>query len=295
MTPVQEIIINGTKVIIKRDDLNHPIIQGNKLRKLKYNVVAAKNSNCQTLVTFGGAFSNHIVATAYAAKMAELKSVGFIRGDELANKQERWSKTLNWASEYGMELVFLDRQAYRQKSQSTVFRQALKKINNPYVLPEGGSNKLACQGVAELVDELNSQLTGSPTHIVCACGTGGTLAGIIQGVSKYNDQCKVIGIPVLKGLHSLETEINQWLRDIKPMPEWSLLSKYHFGGYARSNSKLIEFACQFTKTHGIELDKIYNSKSFFALSDLIDKAVIKTTDRPLIIHTGGLQGGSFDA
>ena len=288
ITPVE--IINtfkGVNILIKRDDLNHDIVQGNKLRKLKYNVKFAIENNYNTLATFGGAWSNHIVATAQAANLCGINCIGFIRGEELLNKQYKWSATLKQAEKFGMNLVFLSRQEYRLKHNSKIVKQHIKNIST-YLVPEGGSNQLALKGVAEIINELKQQIK-TPTHIITACGTGGTLAGLINGVAEHGWDTEVIGIPVLKGAEFLEKEVSEFVKSNKS--NWKMFFDYHAGGYAKSSQIIVDFGNKFVNDTGIDLDKIYTSKSFFAAFDLIEKGHIKAGSNIVILHTGGLQGG----
>ncbi len=290
---VNHIKIETVSVAVVREDLNHPVIQGNKWRKLKYNLLAAEQADAAGLLTFGGAYSNHLVATACAAKEAGLDSYGVVRGDELELQPEKWSQTLKDAQQFGMKLCFVSREAYRKKEQGNKVRSWLADLKGEVmVIPEGGSNLLAVRGVAELVDELVAQNI-RPTQLFCALGTGGTVAGIIQGVTKHALDCQVLAVPVLKGLHGVKNDINQWLcGDVKP-DGLRFLTDYHFGGYANWTAELRDFAIEFQQQHHIPLDKVYNAKSFYALSDWIKQGRITASDRPVIINTGGLQGGQF--
>ncbi len=293
ITPCQSIDIMGVSVVVKREDLNHSVVQGNKLRKLKYNLINAVEGSYKTLVTFGGAYSNHLLATAYAAKSLDIRVVGIVRGDELKNQQSIWSETLYQCQKLGMELHFVDRANYRQKQQSTKINGMILGFESPLVIPEGGSNDLAVKGMAELVMELSTQ-TRPPTHLLCPVGTGGTLAGIISGVRQMNWNCQVIGVAVLKGLRSVKKDVEQWLMSSDPDVSWQISHDYHCGGYAKHTQELAGFSVAFNQQHGIALDKIYNSKSFYALAHMIQNGIIKSSDRPLIVHTGGLQGGIFE-
>lgn len=286
--------MSGVAVWVKREDLNHPIVQGNKLRKLKYNLIQAQQQNCRSLITFGGAFSNHLLAVAFAAKQHGFKSVGVVRGDELKNHPQKWSKTLNQAAKYGMQLHFISRSEYRKKQHSETFQKILSNTEQAYLLPEGGSNPLAVQGMAEMVDELLTQMP-PPEAVFCPLGTGASCAGIICGLAAQEINCKVYATAVLKGLHSVKDDIKQWTKHIKNPPKWQILHNYHCGGYAKSNSNLRKFSTDFTAKHDIPLDKIYNAKSFFALQNLIDQHIIKPKQSIAIIHTGGLQGGVFES
>jgi 1-aminocyclopropane-1-carboxylate deaminase/D-cysteine desulfhydrase-like pyridoxal-dependent ACC family enzyme len=290
-TPLQRLNpIKGINISVKRDDLNHLVIQGNKLRKLKYNIKYAIENNCKCVATFGGAYSNHLLATAQAAQIFGYTSFGFVRGDELEKQPQKWSQTLIQAQAFGMKLIFLSRHEYRLKEDSEIVKKHLNmQTSVHYVIPEGGSNALAVQGVKELIGELNLQKF-SPTHIICACGTGGTLAGLIEGVAAHKMKAQIIGIPVLKGAEFLTQDIV----DLSPnhaQVQWQLNHNYHAGGYAKSNQKTLEFAHNFSLLNKIALDKIYTAKSFYATYDLILNGEITSESSVLIIHTGGLQGG----
>lgn len=283
-------------VAIKRDDLNHPIIQGNKLRKLKYNLQYAIVNKKTCIATFGGAWSNHVVATAKASYLCGLESIGFIRGDELHNKPHLWSKTLHNANKYNMNLIFLSRKEYRLKQNSKVVKQVfVDNENKVHLVPEGGSNAMALKGISEIIGELEHQ-NQNPTHIITACGTGGTMAGLINGVAESNWNTKIIGIPVLKNGTFLKQDINDLLsvkNSNKHLVNWELFDSYHFGGYAKTNQELIDYGVGFFKKTGVKLDKIYTAKSFYAAYDLITKGEINANSEVLILHTGGLQGGSI--
>lgn len=291
ITPLQVIeSYQDISISIKRDDLNHQIIQGNKLRKLKYNIKYAIDNNYHSIATFGGAWSNHIVATARAAALCHISSIGFIRGDELENQPNKWSHSLVQAADCGMQLVFLSRQEYRQKLHGQSVNCFIKKYAHPiYIIPEGGSNTRALQGVSEIIDELAEQ-TKEPGYIITACGTGGTMAGLIDGVAQHNWMTKVIGISVLKGANYLIDEV-QKLSVHHSKVSWQISHNYHAGGYAKIDNKTEQFAKQFSKKTGIYLDLIYTAKAFFGAYDLIKSGEIQTNSRIVIIHTGGLQGG----
>lgn len=288
----QTIQMLGLDIVVVREDLNHPIIQGNKLRKLKYNVLEAIDKGHHTLVTFGGAYSNHLLATAFAANQLGLKVIGIVRGDELKHNHSTWSETLYQCQLLGMHLHFVSRSSYRQKQNSRSIHEIISQLDFPLVIPEGGSNELAVRGMAELITDLSQQIK-PPSHIICPVGTGGTLAGIISGVKLHKWNCQVIGVSVLKGLQSVNKDIIQWLGSSDQEEIWQVLFDHHCGGYAKSTVELEQFCIGFKQQHGIQLDKIYNSKSFYALAQLIKSGQITAKDQPLIIHTGGLQGGVF--
>ncbi len=290
-TPCQVIDLLGVSVWVKREDLNHPVVQGNKMWKLKHNILAAKEQQSNAVVTFGGAFSNHLLATAYAAKAAGLASVGIVRGDELQDNQAVWSETLHRCAHYGMRLEFVNRTHYRQKQQSQAVQRILSELPHAYLIPEGGSNVLAAQGVADMVAELARQLSHEPTHLICPVGTGGTVAGLITGVSQQGWHSQVIGVAVLKGLDSIDADIQSWIKHLTQPVSWKVVHDFHGGGYAKRTPEMTRFAVAFSQQHDIPLDKIYNIKSFYAMAQMIKSGNITAQDRPLIIHTGGLQGG----
>jgi 1-aminocyclopropane-1-carboxylate deaminase len=283
----------GVKISVKRDNLNHHVVQGNKLRKLKYNIKYAIENNYQSIATFGGAWSNHIVATAKAAAFCQINSIGFIRGDELENQPNRWSPSLVKAADCGMQLVFLSRQEYRQKLKGDTVKSFIE--NHPhsiYYIPEGGSNARSLQGVSEIIDELAEQ-TREPGYIITACGTGGTMAGLIDGVAQHKWKTKVIGVSVLKGANYLLDEVKK-ISLHHSKEDWEISHKYHAGGYAKIDNKTEQFAKQFSKKTGIYLDKIYTAKAFYGAYDLIRSGEISPNSRVVIIHTGGLQGGIIE-
>ena len=265
------------KLFIKREDTIHPYISGNKYRKLKYNLVEAKNQRFDTLLTFGGAYSNHIAATAYTGKEAGLKTVGVIRGEELSSSW-RENPTLKWAHENGMRLHFVSRKVYRNKTHSDFLKELEKSLGQFYLLPEGGTNSLAVKGCEEILTENDAQFD----FICCCVGTGGTIAGLINSAKSYQT---VLGFPVLKG-DFLKEDILKFARN----DNWKLNSDYHFGGYAKINKDLVDFINQFKLKTGISLDPIYTGKMVFGIIDLIQKNFFKPGSQILAIHSGGLQG-----
>lgn len=263
------------KVYVKRDDLTHPWLSGNKFRKLKYNILEAKNKSINTIISFGGAYSNHIYALAGAGKLFGFKTIGIIRGQELTKNS---SPTLQFASEMGMELRFVDRESYRNKDSIVldIHKEAI-------FIPEGGSNSLALQGVSEMVDEIIDTI--DPDYICAAVGTGGTIAGI---ASNGNFKGQVVGIPVLKNADFLNDDIKTLL---SYQPEnLKLFGDYHYGGYAKSNSLLEDFIVNFEENFGFEIEQVYTAKLFCGVFDLIEKDYFQCNSTIVLIHTGGLQG-----
>lgn len=264
-------------LFIKREDKIHPLISGNKYRKLKYNIKKAKIAQYQTLLTFGGAFSNHIVATACAAHENGLKSVGIIRGEELAFKWKD-NPTLVKATELGMQLKFVTRLDYRNKHSVELVERLKAEYGHFYLLPEGGTNDLAIKGCEEILTEEDRRFS-----VVCSSvGTGGTIAGIINSVSLGQ---KVIGFPALKG-DFLKEDICKFATN----EQWNLQMDYHFGGYGKVSAELINFINDFKKETQIPLDPIYTGKMMFGILDMVKKDKFERDTKILAIHTGGLQG-----
>lgn len=262
---------------IKREDLIHPFVSGNKFRKLKYNLEEFLDKGYDTLVTFGGAFSNHIAATAFACKENRINCVGVIRGDELPSKIND-NHTLKFAQENGMKFEFVSRSLYKEK-ESEDFNNYLKsKYGNCYILPEGGTNVLAVKGCEEIVTEEDREYD----FICCAVGTGGTISGIINSVLPHQ---KVLGFPALKG-DFLQSEIRKFVEN----NNWSLVSDYHFGGYGKITEELVDFMNQFYRETKIPLDPVYTGKMVFGIMDLINKGYFPRNAKILMIHTGGIQG-----
>ncbi len=275
----QEIAINhkGISLFIKREDLLHPFVSGNKFRKLKYNLLQAKAENQKQVITFGGAFSNHIAATAFACQENNLKAVGIIRGDELASKINL-NPTLQFAKECGMEFDFVSRDKYREKAENSFLEELKSKYGNHYLIPEGGSNTLAAKGCEEILTIEDESFD----YLCCAVGTGTTIAGLINSASAKQ---KVLGFPALKG-DFLQNDIRKFAFN----SNWELITDYHFGGYGKVTPELIAFMNQFYNNTRIPLDPIYTAKMVFGVLDLIDKNYFPENSKILMIHTGGLQG-----
>jgi len=269
----------GLKVFVKRDDLIHPQISGNKWRKLKFNLLEAKKLGYTRLITFGGAHSNHLYALAAAGKHLGFETTGIIRGDEL---NAHSSLTLQYAHECGMRLVFVSREAYRDK-------KLLLKIyreSDQYIVPEGGSNALALAGVGEMYQEIVSQLGYIPDYVLCPVGSGGTIAGLINHAPKTH----IIGICVLKNAQYLETEILGLVENKENirLKNFEILWDFHHGGYAKKTPELHSFIEQFEETHHIKTEHVYSGKMFFAFYELL-KNKIKDNSTVVLIHTGGLR------
>ena len=268
---------NKIELYIKREDLLHPYISGNKFRKLKYNLLKAKEQQHTTLLTFGGAYSNHILAVAAAGKEYNFSTIGVIRGNELNNVN--LNHTLSLAKSFGMQFFFVDRETYRNKTSKKFINLLKNKFENFYILPEGGTNQLAVKGCQEI---LLSQDKEFFTHICCAIGTGGTVSGIINSSSQNQT---VLGFSALK-----ENFLLNDIRKFAKKDNFKIINAYHFGGYGKVTNQLIEFMNWFYKKTEIPLDPIYTAKMVFGVLDLINTNYFNENAKILLIHTGGLQG-----
>lgn len=266
---------------LKREDLLHPHISGNKWRKLKYNLQEARNQRKNTLLTFGGAYSNHIAAVAAAGQEFDFQTFGFIRGEP----HEPLNPTLTFAQNCGMQLHYLNRTTYREKQNLAFQRQLQADYPQAYLLPAGGTNSLAVKGCTEIIADIKVSFD----YIGCACGTGGTLAGIIAGLQ---GRAQVLGFPALKGGQFLAMDVTALLREYNghPYENWQLQTDYHFGGYAKVKPALIAFIQSFKATHHIQLEPIYNGKMLYGIYDLVQQGFFKSGSTIVAIHTGGLQG-----
>lgn len=269
---------NNIQLFIKRDDLLHPIISGNKFRKLKYNIQEAKRLRHTKFLTFGGAFSNHILAVAGAGAEFGFKTIGIIRGEELESKIYE-NPTLAKAQELGMQFHFVSRTAYRDKESSSFISFLCEKFGNFYLVPEGGTNDLAIKGCEEI---LTSEDKSYFTHIACAVGTGGTISGLINSSTEKQ---QLIGFSSLKGAF-----LSEVIRNFVVKTNWSISDAYHFGGYGKVNDELIQFLNSFYSQTSIPLDPVYTGKMVFGVLDWIEKGYFPPNAKILMIHTGGLQG-----
>ncbi len=276
-----EVNPNNISVDLLRIDKVHAYVSGNKWFKLKYNLLKAKEEGYTTLLTFGGAFSNHIHATAVAAKEAGFKSIGIIRGEETLPL----NPTLRMASFYGMKLHYVSRREYRTKTEPEFINKLKGNFGNFYLVPEGGTNQMAIRGAEEI---LEGHLINSYDYVVSAVGTGGTLTGLI---SKLNGKAEIIGISSLKG-NFLKEEVYNLLKLVNKeyLKNWQVSYNYHFGGYAKYSRELITFINNFKIEQGIPLDPIYTGKMMYGIADMAANRKFKENSKVLAIHTGGLQG-----
>ncbi|MCW4467369.1 pyridoxal-phosphate dependent enzyme [Flavobacterium sp. MFBS3-15] len=268
---------HNIRLTVKREDLLHPHISGNKFRKLKYNILRAKEEGRTTLLTFGGAFSNHIAATAAAGKEYGFEAVGIIRGEELVDKIVD-NPTLAFAESCGMKFKFVSREQYRDKTDVAFIAALREEFGDFYLVPEGGTNALAVKGCEEILSAGDEQFT----HVCCAVGTGGTISGLINSAGAGQ---RVLGFPALKGA-ALQEEIAIFAKNAN----WELVEEYHFGGYGKVTGELIAFMNDFFVETGILLDPVYTGKLFFGVIDMINKGIFPENSDILLIHTGGLQG-----
>jgi 1-aminocyclopropane-1-carboxylate deaminase len=281
-SPVSELyddrlIAPGVRVVLKRDDLTHPELPGNKWRKLKYNLAAAHDQGHDTLLTFGGAYSNHIRATAAAGHYGSFRTIGVIRGEE----HLPLNPSLSYAVDRGMRLTYLNRTTYRAKASKEVIESLHHEFGDFYLLPEGGSNREAVIGCAELPAELEAPFD----VLFCAVGTGGTLAGIAVGLSSNQ---RAVGIPVIRGGEYLEQEIVnlQTLAVGGRSGNWSLDCNYHFGGYAKRTTELDHFINDFEARHDLRLDRVYVAKMMYALFDQIERGTFTPGTTIVALITG---------
>ena len=262
-------------VFVKRDDLIHPFISGNKWRKLKYILEKAATYKKRHLVTFGGAYSNHLLATACAAAKFGFKSTGIVRGEEVKNP------TLLLCSIFGMELIFVSRGDYRNKN--LLFEHYFGSSLDAFFIDEGGASEEAVKGCTEIISELSS----SYDHIFCACGTGTTVSGIINGIEEHKLKTAIHAVPVFKDGSFIKNEI---LKYSKPSASFKMHLNYNFGGYAKTTAELIDFIRSFTSQTGILIDPIYTGKLFYGIHNLIQEDYFTVNSTILAIHTGGLVG-----
>ncbi|GGW68308.1 1-aminocyclopropane-1-carboxylate deaminase [Winogradskyella epiphytica] len=265
------------QIDIKLDYLNHKYISGNKYRKLKYNLLEAKGLGFTKILTFGGAYSNHIAAVAAAGKEFGFDTIGIIRGEELVDKIES-NSTLSFAKDQGMLFHFISRNVYREKTSATFLNDLKSRFGSFYLIPEGGTNSLAIKGCEEILRLEDSKYD----YICCAVGTGGTISGLINSSQSHQH---ILGFPALKG-----DFLREDIRKFAHQENWSLITDYHFGGYGKIKPELIAFINQFKNRYHIPLDPIYTGKMMYGIFDLMDKGFFAEGSQILAIHTGGLQG-----
>ncbi|MCU4188952.1 pyridoxal-phosphate dependent enzyme [Flavobacterium sp. HXWNR29] len=275
---IEMVFPNGIELYIKREDLLHPIISGNKFRKLKYNLEEAKKLGFKKILTFGGAFSNHIVAVAGAGVAFGFETIGVIRGEELIDKVQE-NPSLAFAQQNGMRFHFVDRTTYRDKSDKKFVESLHDLYGDFYLIPEGGTNQLAIKGCEEI---LTAKDKSTFDFVCCAMGTGGTISGIINSANATQE---IIGFSSLKGGF-----LSDVIRNFVQKENWNINCEYNFGGYGKVSDELIRFLNIFHQQTNISLDPIYTGKMMFGILDLIQKDYFPAHSKILAIHTGGLQG-----
>ena len=276
---------HGVRLLLWRDDLLNPDLPGNKARKLKYNLQEATWEGFTDLLTFGGAYSNHLAAVAAAGRLFGFATIGLVRGEE----HQPLNSTLARCQADGMQLHYLDRTTYRRRTEPAFLAEIQQQFGHPYLLPEGGTNALALRGVAELIGELRQHTDFDAVAV--AAGTGGTLAGLALGLAEARYPARVIGVAALKGADFLRAEIDTLTQAAagQRLTNYELHTGYHFGGYAKLPPELREFIQQFEADSGVLLDPIYTGKLLFGVLDLIDKDYFTPGSTVVAVHTGGLQ------
>ncbi|MEE1943532.1 pyridoxal-phosphate dependent enzyme [Pedobacter sp. KR3-3] len=275
-SPVQAIHFEHLHPIwVKRDDLIDPYISGNKWRKLQYILADAQQRGQKHLVTFGGAYSNHLVATAAAASRHGFQATAFVRGEAVENEMLLLCKL------FGMQLIFVDRESYQDKR--SLFDKHFFHQEDAYFIDEGGASAEAVRGCAAIIDELPLAYD----HIFCAAGTGTTAAGLLQGINAQQLPTRLHVVPVLKNGDFIADEIAKYESNLNQL---TLHTDYHFGGYAKTTPQLLKFMAAFVSQTGLLVDPVYTAKLFFAINDLAGKGFFKKDDKILAIHTGGLLG-----
>jgi 1-aminocyclopropane-1-carboxylate deaminase/D-cysteine desulfhydrase-like pyridoxal-dependent ACC family enzyme len=272
----------GVNVIVKREDLNHPLVSGNKWWKLKYNLIAAAETAHKTILTFGGAFSNHIYATAAASREAGFKSIGLIRGERTLPL----NPILEFATLQGMQIHYLAREAFRLKATDPFIQKLRDQFGEFFLIPEGGSNVLAVKGCAEFAETELKQIHCD--HILLPVGTGGTMAGLICGLKGEKN---IIGISVLKGGSFLKAVVENLIHDFSGnrYPNWSLLTEYHHGGYAKVTPQFLNFIDEMKKLNDLPLDPVYTGKLLWGAIKEIESGSFKRGSTILLLHTGSAQ------
>ncbi|MGI4863952.1 MAG: 1-aminocyclopropane-1-carboxylate deaminase/D-cysteine desulfhydrase [Janthinobacterium lividum] len=278
-------IRHGVRLLLWRDDLLHPDLPGNKARKLKYNLQAAHQQGHSRLLTFGGAYSNHLAAVAAAGRLYGFATIGLVRGEA----HEPLNPTLARCVADGMQLHYLDRTTYRRRAEPAFLAEIQQQFGHAYLLPEGGTNALALRGVAELIGELRQHTDFDAVAV--AAGTGGTLAGLALGLVEANYPARALGVAALKGGDFLRAEMDALTQAAvgQTFDNYELHTGYHFGGYAKLPPELRAFIQDFEAQFGVLLDPIYTGKLLFGVLDLIGNGHFARGSTVVAVHTGGLQ------
>ena len=281
----------GVRLLLWRDDLRHPDLPGNKARKLKYNLLAVREQGYTRLLTFGGAYSNHLAAVAAAGRLYGFETLGLVRGEAHAPL----NPTLAGCAADGMALHYLDRSTYRRRAEPALLAELQQRYGPAYLLPEGGTNALALRGVAELIGELRQHTDFDAVAV--AAGTGGTLAGLLLGLAETAYPARAVGVAALKGADFLRAEVAALTQAAygQILDNYELHTDYHFGGYAKLPPELREFIQDFHAQFGVLLDPIYTGKLLFGVLNLLEKGHFAPGSTVVAVHTGGLQAwAGFD-
>ena len=257
-------------VDVLRLDTLHDTISGNKCFKLKYNLLAAQEQGADTIISFGGAYSNHLHALAYACKLFGIKAIGMVRGEDVENP------TLTDCKNWGMELRFISRTDYRKKTEPDFLDTIQAQYPNSFIIPEGGDNALGQKGCTEILDRID---TASYDLLCCSIGTGTTLSGLAASFKK-----EIWGFAPFKNAHSLKEQLTNSISKLQ------YIDAYNFGGFGKVSDELLHYMQLFKDTHQIELDRVYTSKMFWGLENSLNENVTLQDKKILVVHTGGLQG-----
>jgi len=289
VTPINHPLLSKKEIqlFIKRDELIHPVIQGNKWRKLKYNLINAQKNNSQTILSFGGAYSNHLHALAYAANQLGIQSIGIIRGEAPSPLNPCLQDITDW----GMHLKFITRIEYKQKNVAAFLKNLKQEFGEYYLIPEGGNNAEGKKGCAEILSELQDNYD----FICCEIGSGTMFSSLIE--HNTNPQTQLLGFAVMKN-PQLDQDISDSLISLKKQPavstaistHWKINHDYHFGGFAKTTNELNDFINTFKRDHNIQLEPVYSGKLLWGIFDLIQQDYFKPGSKLLAIHGGGLQG-----
>lgn len=274
---------NNVQLWVKRDDLIHPIISGNKWRKLSHALQSAVDNQCRHIVSFGGGFSNHLHALGYCCQKLGIRLTAIVRGDYSANPSPMLADLLNWQT----DIQYVNRITYQKRTDNDYLNTLQQTYPDALIIPEGGSQQQALVGMADVIAELTQHYD----YIVAPVASGGTLAGLVYANNQQKLNSRVLGIAVLKGQGYLERLVSDLLpQSVKNPPDWQINHDYHCGGYAKSPSYLQTFCTAFFNHTQIPVEPVYSGKIFYALQQLISQNYFSENSKILALHTGGLQG-----
>ncbi len=272
----------GLELYVKREDLLDPRLSGNKSHKLRLNLAAARARGCQRVVSFGGAYSNHLHALAWAGRQAGLQTVGVVRGELV----QPLNATLRDAEEWGMQLVPVSRSEYRRRDDPDYVAAVSARYGGAYVIPEGGANALGVAGCSSWARQIREQCPDLD-YLCVACGTGATLAGLIAGVGPGP---RVLGFSALKGDAGVTQRVQEWLAGHSATAQWDIIPQYHFGGFAKLDAALVTFMDGWHARTRIPLEPVYTAKMFFGILALAEAGYFVSGAKIVAVHSGGLQG-----